>query len=87
MARVLFDGLVLNDRFLQNLKTVVAGNKWDAVSFGDNDIDEGFVLGTFETEREAKDYVNEIGEKMIASEAIYDVVDGRITTDDPADIQ
>ena len=80
MARVMFDGLILSDRYLQNLKSVELDNKWNVISF--TDLGEEYVLGTFDTDREAKDYINSVGEDMLASEAIHDMVDGRNKTED-----
>ena len=73
--RILFDGMLIDAHFLQDVGTEASetADKFDAVSYNG---DDKRILGTFDSEREAKDFVNKIGEKI--SEAEHDdVVDVR----------
>lgn len=72
--RVLFDGLILEEVYLQKVSVTVSAedpSKFDVVSsYGD----ELTVLATFDTQAEAKTYVNNIGEKLKAEgSSIVDV--------------
>ena len=74
--RIIFDGKILNNRFLDNVQPVPSETegKTDAVSFLGGD--ETVVLGTFDTEQAAKDYINELGNKLVAQSS-DDVIDAR----------
>ena len=78
MARLLFDGMILHDGNLQHVRSIKSeehSEKWDAVSII-NGINT--VLKTFDTEQEAKDFINGISDEMIANEdAFSDVIDVR----------
>ena len=72
--RILFDGLLIDNLFLKDVGVAVSevdSTQFDVVAKnGDNNR----VLATFDTEREAKDYVNRLGQKMKAAES-GDIVD------------
>ena len=73
--RILFDGMLMDAMFLNDVRTEASetADTFDAVSYSG---DRKTVLGTFDTEREAKDFVNTLGEKI--SDADHDeVVDVR----------
>ena len=69
--RILFDGLLIDNLFLKDVGVAVSevdSTQFDVVAKnGDNNR----VLETFDTEREAKDYVNRLGQKMSCRERRY----------------
>ena len=67
--RFLFDGKILTESLLHNVqsKQSETEGKWDAIAL----VGEPVILKTFDTEREAKDYINRIGV------AVPDTVDMR----------
>ena len=72
--RILFDGLMIDNLYLKDVSTAVSAvdtAKFDVVA---KNGDENRVLATFDTEREAKDCVNALGQKMKAAES-GDIVD------------
>ena len=74
--RVLFDGKLLDAALLTDVETTVSSAKdqFDVVAKQGNDIIK--VLGTFDTEVKAKNFVNTLGEKMMQAE-LGDVIDMR----------
>ena len=66
MAVLILDGKILADQFFQNVQVVENSGKYDVVSFpfdGNN-----IVLKSVDTEVEAEEHIDFIGDKLIASE-------------------
>ena len=75
MARIAFNGMVVQDRLLYNVQPRLHDdNTWKAVAL---DGTEDIVLkGGFANEADCRDYINKVANKMIA-EGVDDIIDVR----------
>ena len=75
--RIVFNGKVLDDRFLQRVDYAPSETegKTDALVFPGGE--EKIVLKTFDTEQEAIDYINGLSDKLIAQFGVDEIVDAR----------
>lgn len=68
--KVVFDGLILEDVFLQKVDVAVSTkdpSKFDVVAHYGETVT---VLETFDTEAEAKNFINTLGEKLVNAEGL-----------------
>ena len=75
--RIIFDGKILRDSVLQNVQHAPSETegKTDVVALQSDD--EKIILKTFDSEQEAIDYINGLGDKLVAQIGDDEIIDAR----------
>lgn len=74
--RIIFDGKILDDRFLQRVEHTTSETEGKTDVVASTGGEEQIVLKTLDTEQEAIDYINGLGDKLAAMNADA-VIDAR----------
>ena len=75
--RIIFEGKILRDSVLQNVQHAPSETegKTDVVALQSDE--KKIVLKTFDTEQEAIDYINGLGDKLVAQIGADEIIDAR----------
>ena len=76
--RIIFEGKILRDSVLQNVQHAPSETegKTDVVALQSDD-EENRIMKTFDTEQEAIDYINGLGDKLVAQIGADEIIDAR----------